>query len=187
MNKRIRTGLVSTALVAASFIGAGVVSAQVDDTAPTDTTTEQPADEAPADEAPTDGETGDRAERRAERGERRAARAQATADLLGIEVDELRTAFEDGQTLADLAEANEVDVQTIIDAKVAAKTERINAAVESGRLTADEAADKLAEVEERVTTRVNEGHPERGERGERGERPGRGPVSDAAPADDQAG
>ena len=80
-----------------------------------------------------------------------------------------------------MAEANGVDVQTIIDAQVASTTERVNAAVESGRLTADEAADKLAEVEERVTTRVNEGRPERGER------QGRGQASDAAPADDQTG
>ena len=159
MNKRIRTGLVSTALVAGSFIGAGVVSAQVDDSVPADTTTEQPA-EAPAD-APVDGDRGARAERHAER-------AQATADLLGIEVDELRAAFEEGQTLAQIAEANGVDVQTVIDAKVDAKTERINTAVEEGRLTEAEAADKLAELEERVTTRVNEGRPDRGERGPRG-------------------
>ena len=172
MNKRIRTGLVSTALVAGSFIGAGVVSAQADDTVPA----EQPADEAPADEAP--GDHAERhAERRAERVERRTAGAEATADLLGIEVDELRAAFEGGLTLADVAEANGVDVQTIIDAKVAAVTERINAAVDSGRFTADEAADKLADVEERVTTRVNEGRPERGER------PGRGHASDGAAAD----
>jgi hypothetical protein len=155
MNKRIRTGLVSTALVAGSFIGAGVVSAQVDDTVPADTTTETTV-EAPADDGG-----------RGARGERRAERAQATADLLGIEVDELRAAFEEGQTLAQVAEANGVDVQTIIDAKVDAKTERINAAVEEGRLTDAEAAEKLADVEERVTTRVNEGRPERGDRGER--------------------
>ncbi|MBT7430045.1 MAG: hypothetical protein HN783_09565 [Ilumatobacter sp.] len=161
MNKSIRTGLISTALVAGSLIGAGVVSAQVDDTVPVDPAIEQPAD------APADGERGARSERRAER-------AQATADLLGIDVDELRAAFEDGQTLAQIAEANGVDVQTIIDAKVSAKTERINAAVEEGRLTEAEAAEKLADVEERVTTRVNEGRPERGERGERGDRPARG-------------
>ena len=161
MNKSIRTGLISTALVAGSLIGAGVVSAQVDDTVPVDPAIEQPAD------APADGERGARSESRAER-------AQATADLLGIDVDELRAAFEDGQTLAQIAEANGVDVQTIIDAKVSAKTERINAAVEEGRLTEAEAAEKLADVEERVTTRVNEGRPERGERGDRparGERP----------------
>ncbi len=175
MNKRIRTGLISTAVIAGTFIGAGVVSAQVDDTVPADTTATETTVEAPGgngEEAPANGERG-------ARGERRAERAQATADLLGIEVDDLRAAFEEGQTLAQVAEANGVDVQTIIDAKVDAKTERINAAVEEGRLTDVEAAEKLADVEERVTTRVNEGRPDRGERGERGAR-GERPASDAA-------
>jgi hypothetical protein len=181
MNKRIHTGLIGTALVAASFIGAGVVSAQVDETVPAETATETvveaPSDDAeqPAEEARDDGERG-------ARGERRAERAQATADVLGIEVDDLRAAFEEGQTLAQIAEANGVDVQTVIDAKVEAKTERINTAVEEGRLTDAEAAEKLADLEERVTTRVNEGRPERGERGERparGERPGADDAADA--------
>ncbi len=175
MNKRIRTGLISTAVIAGTFIGAGVVSAQVDDTVPADTPATETTVEAPGgngEEAPANGERG-------ARGERRAERAQATADLLGIEVDDLRAAFEEGQTLAQVAEANGVDVQTIIDAKVDAKTERINAAVEEGRLTDVEAAEKLADVEERVTTRVNEGRPDRGERGERGAR-GERPASDAA-------
>lgn len=166
MYKRIRTGLVSTALVAGSFIGAGVVSAQVDDgPVPADTPSEQSADETPADgaPAPADGERGPRGER-GERGEQRADRAQATADLLGIDVDELRAALESGLTLADVAEANGVDDQTIIDAEVASVTERINAAVEAGRLTDAEAADKLADVEERVTTRVKEGRPDQGDR-----------------------
>jgi hypothetical protein len=160
MNKRIRNGLVGTALVAGTFIGAGVVSAQVDDTVPTENTTV----ETPADDQPAEDEAGPRG-RRGDRG----ARAEATAELLGIEVDELRVALEGGQTLADVAEANGVDPQTIIDARVAAVTERINAAVESGGLTADEAADKLADVGERVTTRVNEGGQARGERGGRGQ------------------
>ena len=150
MNKRIRNGLVGTALVAGTLIGAGVVSAQTDDSVPADdTTVEVPAD----DEAGSRGPRGDRGER-----------AAATAALLGIDVEELRAAFQDGQTLAEVADANGVDPQSIIDAQVASATERINAAVESGDLTADEAADKLADVEERVTTRVNEGRPERGER-----------------------
>lgn len=175
MNKRIRTGLLSIGLVGGSFLGAGIVSAQVDDTVSTDTQVEQPVEqptEQPAD-APVDGDPteGDRAERRAERAERRAERAQATADLLGLDVDTLRAAIEEGQTLAQIAEANGVDVQTVIDAKVEAKTERINTAVADGRLTDVEAAEKLAELEERVTTRVNEGRPERGARGTRGDRP----------------
>jgi hypothetical protein len=193
MNKRIRTGLISTALVAGSLFGASAVSAQVDDTVTPDTAVEQPADVDHVDiETGDRGPRGDREERgdrqgRGDRQENRADRAQATADLLGIDAEELRAAYQEGQTLAQLAEANGVDVQTIIDAKVSAKTERINAAVEAGRLTAAEADEKLADLEAQVTTRVNEGGPVRGAdgehpaRGERGERPAR----DGAPAADQ--
>ena len=181
MNKRIRTGLISTALVAGSLFGASAVSAHVDDTVTPDTAVEQPAD---------------REENRAGRQENRADRAQATADLLGIDAEELRTAYQEGQTLAQLADANGVDVQMIIDAEVSAKTERINAAVEAGRLTAAEADEKLADLEAQVTTRVNEGGPVRGADGEHptrgadGERPARGergerPARDGAPAAEQ--
>tara|TARA_R110002110_G_scaffold153915_2_gene347622 strand:+ start:835 stop:1446 length:612 start_codon:yes stop_codon:yes gene_type:complete len=201
MNKRIRTGLISTALVAGSLFGASAVSAQADDTVTPDTVIEQPADVDNADSETGDrGPRGDRQERgdHGDRGPRgdRGDRAQATADLLGIDVEDLQAAFQQGQTLAQIAEANGVDVQTIIDAKVAAKTEHINAAVEAGRLTAAEADEKLANLEAQVTTRVNEGGPVRGAdsehpirgadgerpaRGERGERPARG----GAPAADQ--
>ena len=195
MNKRIRTGLISIALVAGSLFGASAVSAQADDTVTTDTVIEQPAD---VDNV--DGETGETGERgprgdRQERGDHgdrgprgdRGDRAQATADLLGIDVEDLQAAFQQGQTLAEIAEANGVDVQTIIDAKVAEVTERLNAAVEAGRLTAAEADEKLADLEAQVTTRVNEGGPVRGGDGERparGDRGGR-PARGGAPAADQ--
>lgn len=201
MDKRIRTGLISTALVAGSLFGASAVSAQADDTVTTDTVIEQPADVDNVDgETGETGETGERGPRgdRQERGDHgdrgprgdRGDRAQATADLLGIDVEDLQAAFQQGQTLAEIAEANGVDVQTIIDAKVAEVTERLNAAVEAGRLTAAEADEKLAGLQAQVTTRVNEGGPDRsadgerparGERGERGERP----VRNGAPAADQ--
>ena len=54
-------------------------------------------------------------------------------------------------------------VTPVIDALVAEKTERIADAVESGRLTQDEADEKLAEIEDRVTDKIN------GIRGERGD------------------
>ena len=198
MNKRIRTGLISTALVAGSLFGASAVSAQADDTVTTDTVIEQPADVDNVDgETGETGETGERGPRgdrqvRGDHGDRgprgdRGDRAQATADLLGIDVEDLQAAFQQGQTLAEIAEANGVDVQTIIDAKVAEVTERLNAAVEAGRLTAAEADEKLADLEAQVTTRVNEGGPVRGGDGERparGDRGGR-PARGGAPAADQ--
>ena len=79
------------------------------------------------------------------------------AEAIGITEDELRTALEDGQSIAQVAEANGVDVQTVIDAMVAAATERLEAAI-------DELPDRMAEVVER------EGLPDRGGPGG----PGRG-------------
>lgn len=118
---------------------------------------------------------------------RGADRAQATVELLGIDVEELQAAFQQGQTLAQIAGANDVDIQTVIDAKVAAATERINAAVEAGRLTADEADEKLAGLEAKVTARVNEAGPVRCGDGERPDSGGGGgrPVRSGAPAADQ--
>jgi hypothetical protein len=76
------------------------------------------------------------------------------AEAIGISEDELRTALEDGQSIAQVAESNGVDVQTVIDAMVAAATERLETAI-------DALPERMAEVVQR------EGFPERG--------PGHGP------------
>jgi len=112
----------------------------------------------------------DAEEREGRRGHRhgnRAAKAEAIAEVLGLSVEDLRTARQEGQTLAEIAGA---DVDALIAAMVDAKTERIEAAVESGRLTQQEADEKLAGLEEKVTEKVNAEPGERGPRGERGER-----------------
>lgn len=83
------------------------------------------------------------------------------AGLLGIETDELRSALRDGQSIAELAEANAVDPQVVIDALVDQAQSHLDLAVENGRLTDEEAAEKASVLEERITSRVN------------GERPGR--------------
>jgi hypothetical protein len=44
----------------------------------------------------------------------------AAAEAIGISEDDLKAAIEDGQTLAEIAEANGVDRQTVVDALVAA-------------------------------------------------------------------
>ncbi len=92
----------------------------------------------------------------------------AAAAALDLTEEELRTALEpEGTTLAQVAEDQEVPVDTLIDALVQAEQDRIAQAVEDGRLTQEEADDRLAEVEERVTERVNSadvghGHGPRG-------------------------
>lgn len=49
----------------------------------------------------------------------------AAAEVIGIDVETLREALKDGQTIADVAQANGVDPQTVIDALVAKGLERL--------------------------------------------------------------
>lgn len=80
---------------------------------------------------------------------------EAVTDLLGIDAAELRALISDGQTLAEIGEANGVSVDQLVDALLSEVTERLDAAVEGEHLTADEAADKLAEATERAEDRIN--------------------------------
>ena len=91
---------------------------------------------------------------------------EVVAGLIGIDAETLRDELRSGSSIADLAEANGVDPQTVIDALIDEGQAHIDLMVESGRLTDDEAADMAASLAERITARVN------GERPERGERPG---------------
>lgn len=77
------------------------------------------------------------------------------ADVFGIEADDLREQLRSGSTLAEIAEANGVETSAVIDALVGQAEERINAAVDAGRFTADEGAEKLAEIETRITDKIN--------------------------------
>jgi hypothetical protein len=99
------------------------------------------------------------------------------AEALGMDEDDLRTALEaDGATLAQVAEDQGVAVDTLVQALVAAEQERIAQAVTDGRLTQEEADERLADLEERVTDRVDD---ERGDRGPGG-RDGGGPRDEPA-------
>ncbi len=106
----------------------------------------------------------------------RGAHLETVTELLGIEADTLRAELQAGATLAEVAEANDVTTDDLVAALVADAMERIDEAVAEGRITADEAAEKEAQLTERVTARVN---------GERPERPDR--AGDAAPSDDAEG
>ncbi|MFZ1491065.1 MAG: hypothetical protein WAS51_14100, partial [Ilumatobacteraceae bacterium] len=54
------------------------------------------------------------------------------AETIGITEEELATALRDGQTIAEVAEANSVDPQTVIDALVAEAETRITTMVNEG-------------------------------------------------------
>ncbi|HEX4981880.1 MAG TPA: hypothetical protein VFV63_09285 [Ilumatobacteraceae bacterium] len=81
------------------------------------------------------------------------------AELFGLEPDALRDLLRDGQSLADIATDQGVEVQTVIDTLVNAVKEHLDAAVDNGRLTQEEADAKLAEITERITEMVNTARP----------------------------
>ncbi len=72
----------------------------------------------------------------------------AAAEAIGVSEEELRAAIADGQSIAQVAEANDVEVQVVVDAMVASATERLEEAIEA-------LPERMADVVER------EGLPER--------------------------
>lgn len=164
MKKRTMSLLAVIGLTLGSFAAAGAASAQgYGGEAETTTGTEsvetestngvtgvQVQDTVPGTE---DEESEDQGRRG--RGHRGGCNLEAAAAAIGIDEADLRAAIDDGQTIGEVAEANGVDVDAVIDAMVDAKAERLAEKVESGRLTQAEADEKLADVEERITDRVN--------------------------------
>ena len=59
------------------------------------------------------------------------------ADALGLTEDELRDRLEDGDSLADIAEAEGVTVDAVVQALVDAATAKIDEAVDAGRSRRD--------------------------------------------------
>jgi hypothetical protein len=96
------------------------------------------------------------------------------AEALGVSEDELREALEDGQSIADVAGERGVEVQSVIDALVAAANERIDEAVADGDLDADDAAELKEDLPDRITALVN-GELPRFRRGPGGPGAGFGP------------
>ncbi len=78
------------------------------------------------------------------------------AALIGIDIDVLWAEVDSGKSLAEIAQANGVDPQTLIDAGIAAENQLIDAEVAAGLLTAEEAAEWRAEVPVYVSDMVNE-------------------------------
>ena len=86
----------------------------------------------------------------------------AVAEFLDIEVEELREALQDGSTLGEIAEANGSSAEALIDHLVSQASERLDEKVAEGEITQAEADEKLAEITEKVTDRVNGEAPFRG-------------------------
>lgn len=98
---------------------------------------------------------------------------EATAKVIGITVDQLRTAQQSGQTLAQIAEAHGVAKADLIKGLVEAAKTQLAADVKAGKLTQAQADEIASNLTARVTERVD-----RAGRGPGGG-PGGGPGKDA--------
>lgn len=100
------------------------------------------------------------------------AKAEVLEETIGLSAEEIRDAMAEGSTLAEVAETQGVSEDALITALVDAATERIDQAVADGDLDADEAEERKAGLEERISEMVNrepgENFGERGRRGHRG-------------------
>ena len=76
------------------------------------------------------------------------------ADLLGMDSETLKSELMAGNSVADIAEANGIDVQTVIDALVDDAQGHIDLAVEHG-LDEERAAERLEQITERITDGVH--------------------------------
>lgn len=97
-----------------------------------------------------------------------------TAATLDMEPSDLLTQMREGRTLAEILSENGVDLTTFTAEALADAEAQINEAVESGRITAEQAEQLLSRLQEAINTRLNhefEGRPNR---------PGRPGSADAA-------
>lgn len=88
--------------------------------------------------------------------------SEAVTDLLGLTPAELREQLRAGSTLAEIAEAQEVGTDALVEEIVGEIEERMALAVENGRIDQADADEKLADATARVTDMVENGRPERG-------------------------
>ena len=97
----------------------------------------------------------DRGEFHDHHGQRGPRGAGEIAEILGLEGSEMREALRNGSSIAELAEAQGIDSADVVDAIVARAEERLETAVENGRIDDTQAAEMLTQAAERAEDLVN--------------------------------
>ncbi|HEX5587084.1 MAG TPA: hypothetical protein VFZ17_07230 [Acidimicrobiia bacterium] len=77
------------------------------------------------------------------------------AKTIGIERADLRAALKSGQSVAEIAQAHNVDPQAVVDAVVSAVNQRVDQAVANGKITAERGDTIKGKVADRANTLVN--------------------------------
>lgn len=88
-----------------------------------------------------------------------AASADDIADFLGISTEELRNALADGQSLAQVAEANGSNSDALQEFLLSKVEERVAAAVEDGKITQEQADQILEDAPQRIEDMVTREGP----------------------------
>jgi polyhydroxyalkanoate synthesis regulator phasin len=83
------------------------------------------------------------------------AALDAAASYLGLTEEQLHTRLADGKSLADIAKAEGKSVDGLVQALVKSAGDRIDEAVENGKLTENQASDLKADLTDRITELVN--------------------------------
>lgn len=89
------------------------------------------------------------------------------AEKLGMTTTELVTELQSGKTIAAIAQEKNVTLDTIVEAMVAARTERLTEMVTNGQLTQAQADAMLAMMKANITTKLSEAWSPRGPMGGR--------------------
>ena len=97
----------------------------------------------------------DRGEFREPLGQRGPRVAGEIAEILGLEGNEIREALRNGSSIAELAKAQGIESADVVDAIVARAEERLDTAVENGRIDDTQAAEMLTRTAERAEDLVN--------------------------------
>ena len=85
---------------------------------------------------------------------KRISPVEILSDLTGVSVEDIRSARQDGDSLADIAEANDVTTDDYVAAVVEAATTAIDDAVADGKLSEDRAAEIKEGLTDKVTAMV---------------------------------
>jgi hypothetical protein len=99
----------------------------------------------------------------------------AAAGAIGIDVEDLVTALRDGQTIAAVAEAHDVDPDDVVAAMVADAEAHLDQAVADGRLSTEDAEEIRADLPARIAELVENGPPAGGPTGPSGASPDSSP------------
>ena len=89
----------------------------------------------------------------------RAIQLEILADALNMTTDEVKAALQDGQTVAEIADEQGLELEDVVDAVLADAEEKLAEAVENGHLTQEEADEQLANLAENIVKHFTEGFP----------------------------